>query len=58
MKIEKYLKYAPFSDVVFVLGAGASYGDGVPLQTEIIPMLLDGRMAELDRSVGEVILCE
>ncbi len=32
MKTERYLKYAPTRDVVFVLGAGTSYGDGVPLQ--------------------------
>jgi len=51
MKSERYLKYAPTRDVVFVLGAGASYGDGVPLQQDILPMLLDGGMAHLARSV-------
>ena len=51
MKTEQCLKYAPTRDVVFVLGAGASYGDGVPLQREILPMLLDGSMPELDGSV-------
>ena len=51
MKTERYLKYAPTRDVVFVLGAGASYGDGVPLQREILPMLLNGSMGRLDRSV-------
>jgi hypothetical protein len=38
-------------DVVFVLGAGASYGDGVPLQREILPVLLDGRLPHLQDSV-------
>jgi len=51
MKTEQYLKYAPVRDVVFVLGAGASYGDGVPLQREILPMLLDGSMGYLEQSV-------
>ena len=50
MKTERYLKYAPTRDVVFVLGAGASYGDGVPLQRDILPMLLDGSMENLERS--------
>ena len=51
MSTERYLKYAPLRDVVFVLGAGASYGDGVPLQREILPMLLDGSMGNLDQSI-------
>jgi NAD-dependent SIR2 family protein deacetylase len=50
MKTERYLKYAPTRDVVFVLGAGASYGDGVPLQRDILPMLLDGGMERLEQS--------
>ncbi len=51
MNSEQYLKYEPMRDVVFVLGAGASYGDGVPLQRDIVPMLLDGSMPHLERSV-------
>jgi len=50
MKSEHYLKYAPTRDVLFVLGAGASYGDDVPLQRDILPVLLDGSMAHLERS--------
>jgi hypothetical protein len=50
MKTERYLKYSPTRDVVFVLGAGASYGDGVPLQRDILPMLLDGSMENLEQS--------
>lgn len=50
MKTERYLKYAPTRDVVFVLGAGASYGDGVPLQRDILPMLLGGSMENLELS--------
>jgi NAD-dependent SIR2 family protein deacetylase len=48
---EQYLKYEPVRDVVFVLGAGASYGDAVPLQRDILPMLLDGSMPRLEASV-------
>jgi len=51
MKAERFLKYSPIRDVVFVLGAGASYGDGVPLQRDILPMILDGSMAQLEGSV-------
>ena len=51
MKSEQYLKHAPTRDVVFVLGAGASYGDGVPLQRDILPVLLDGRLPHLQDSV-------
>lgn len=51
MAAEKYLKYAPTRDVVFVLGAGASYGDGVPLQRDILPVFLDGSMPEMEKSV-------
>ncbi|PKL88105.1 MAG: hypothetical protein CVV23_11980 [Ignavibacteriae bacterium HGW-Ignavibacteriae-2] len=38
---EKYLKYDNERDVVFVLGAGASHPDGVPLQRHILPMILN-----------------
>jgi len=51
---EKYLRYAPVRDVVFVLGAGTSYADGVPLQKEILPMLLDGGIPEIaDAAIGK-----
>lgn len=36
----KYLQYPVDRDVVFVLGAGASHPDGVPLQRHILPMIL------------------
>ena len=41
MKTERYLKYSPTRDGVFVLGAGASYGDGVPHE-ELMKELLVG----------------
>ena len=36
----KYLGYPTNRDVVFVLGAGASHPDGVPLQRHILPTIL------------------
>lgn len=55
---EKYLKYKPERDVVFVLGAGASHPDGVPLQRHILPMILsDSTIAEsvIGRQVIEFV---
>ena len=37
---EKFLRYAPHRNIVFVLGAGASHPDGVPLQHDILPMII------------------
>ncbi|MBN1302174.1 MAG: SIR2 family protein [Melioribacteraceae bacterium] len=39
----KYLKIPDERDIVFVLGAGASHPDGVPLQRHILPMILTTR---------------
>ena len=50
-QIETYLRYAPTRDVVLVLGAGASYADGVPLQKEILQMLLGGVHPEIAGSI-------
>lgn len=54
----KYLSYPPSRDVIFVLGAGASYPDGVPLQKHILPMILsNGEIinSEVGRPVIEFI---
>ncbi len=40
MNSEVFLKYKPDRDVIFVMGAGASYPDGVPLQKHLIPLIL------------------
>jgi NAD-dependent SIR2 family protein deacetylase len=37
---EIFLRYKPQRDVLFVLGAGASHPDGVPLQKHILPSIL------------------
>lgn len=47
---EKYLRYAPVRDVLFVLGAGASHPDGVPLQQDILPMIISDEMKEISNS--------
>jgi NAD-dependent SIR2 family protein deacetylase len=47
---EKFLKYAPLRDIVFVLGAGASHPDGVPLQQDILPMIIAGEVDEIAAS--------
>ena len=47
---EKYLRYAPLRDVLFVLGAGASHPDGVPLQHDILPMIISDEIEEIGSS--------
>lgn len=47
--IQKFLSYPSERDIVFVLGAGASYPDGVPLQRHILPMILQNQ--EINNSV-------
>ncbi|MGD8779850.1 MAG: SIR2 family protein [Ignavibacteria bacterium] len=47
----KFFEYKPRRDVVFVLGAGASHPDGVPLQKHILPMLLSDENAEIKNSL-------
>lgn len=50
MKKEIFLHYPPKRDVVFVLGAGTSYPDGVPLQHHILPMILSNKIKEIKNS--------
>ena len=35
---------------VFIFGAGASYADGVPLQADILPQIIEGQDTRLKRS--------
>lgn len=57
MENYKYIGYKPERDVVFVLGAGASNPDGVPLQKEIIPFLLSGQNEEITNSnIGKQVI--
>lgn len=45
-----YLEYETRRDCTFFLGAGASYSDGVPLQKDIIPSILNPEPKEFKES--------
>lgn len=47
---EIYLRYPADRDVVFVLGAGASKPDGLPLQRDILPILFDTGNPDISQS--------
>ncbi|MBI1933663.1 MAG: SIR2 family protein [Ignavibacteriales bacterium] len=54
---QKYLNYLPQRDVVFVFGAGASQPDGVPLQKDILPMILSDKQKDIIESkIGSTVL--
>ncbi len=46
----KFLSYPAKRDVLFVLGAGASHPDGVPLQRHILPQIINGGIEEINNS--------
>ncbi|RMD50007.1 MAG: hypothetical protein D6830_03690 [Ignavibacteria bacterium] len=50
-----FLSYPPERDVLFVFGAGASEPDGVPLQKEILPEILNNPKIANSEIGGEVI---
>jgi len=53
---EVYLRYPDSRDVVFILGAGASHPDGVPLQRHILPLILSGEIEEINNSyLGKLV---
>ena len=53
---EVYLRYPHSRDIVFVLGAGASHPDGVPLQRQILPLILSGEIREINNSyLGKLV---
>jgi NAD-dependent SIR2 family protein deacetylase len=54
--VEKFLQYSPIRDVVFVLGAGTSRPDGVPLQRDMLPTILSGGIKEIEESeIGKIV---
>lgn len=56
MTIEKYLSYKSQRDTVFVLGAGASSADGVPLQRDLLPFILQSGIPEInDSQIGRIV---
>lgn len=53
---ETYLRYPDTRDAVFILGAGASHPDGVPLQKHILPLILSGKIDEINNSyLGKLV---
>ena len=53
---EKYLRYAPIRDVLFVMGAGSSHPDGVPLQHDILPLIISDEVMEISNtSIGRQV---
>lgn len=54
---EKFLRYLPSRDIVFVLGAGASHPDGVPLQRDMLPMIISGGVDDIENSeIGKIVI--
>jgi len=54
-KTIKYLHYPPERDVLFVFGAGTSHPDGVPLQRDILPIILNDK--EIANSeIGKIVI--
>ena len=54
---KKYIEYAANRDVLFVFGAGTSRPDGVPLQDELLPLILDRSFADIRHSnIGKQII--
>ena len=56
----RYLKYPEVRDVVFILGAGASRADKLPLQENILPLILSERVvrtaeSEIGRDVVDFV---
>ncbi len=57
MNQEKFLWYNSRRDLVFILGAGASHPEGVPLQKDIIPIMFSGDYPEIENSdLGKKVL--
>ncbi len=51
----KYLQYPHTRDVLFVFGAGTSHPDGLPLQRDVLPMILND--AEITSSeIGKIVI--
>lgn len=46
----KFLKYKDFRDILFVFGAGASYAEGAPLQSELLPYILNESDSKISKS--------
>jgi NAD-dependent SIR2 family protein deacetylase len=57
LKILKNLQHPPQRDIVFILGAGASHPDGVPLQKDILPHIISKDSCEIQNSeIGKIVI--
>lgn len=57
MTSEYFFKYPPKRDTVILFGAGSSYPDGVPLQKDILPIILNGKNEEIENSeIGQAVI--
>lgn len=56
--VEKFIRYSSTRDVVFVLGAGTSNPDGVPLQKDLLPMIISSDINEINNSEIGIIVKE
>ncbi len=55
--IKKVYRYPTERDAVFILGAGTSYSDGIPLQFEILPIILSSRYSTIATSkMGKLVI--
>jgi len=55
--IKKVYRYPKNRDAVFILGAGASYQDGIPLQSEILPIILSNKYSDIATSkIGKSVI--
>lgn len=55
--MKNFLTYKDNRDVLFILGAGASHPDGVPLQRDILPAILAAESEDIRKSViGKIVI--
>lgn len=51
-----FFEYPEKRDTVFIMGAGASYPEGVPLQRDILPLIVSGKIPEIENSeIGRAV---
>jgi len=57
LKVLKFLQYPDQRDIIFILGAGASRPDGVPLQRDTLPMILSNEIPVIRESeIGKIVI--
>lgn len=54
---EKFIGYRDLRDILFVFGAGASYAEGAPLQSELLPYILNDSDPKISKSkLGRAVI--